>query len=116
MPTPFGKVGPIYLTPPELDFGNCQIRQHGQTNTAFLLNPWWNNGPATISSISIQGSSDFTIDTRDTTCGSTLPVGRLCAIAIQFTPSARGSRQGRLVVQDNALNSPQVIFLDGQGQ
>ncbi len=114
-PTPVGKVGPIYLTPPELDFGHYQIRQRGQTRVAFLFNPWWNNGPATISSITIQGSGDFSIDTRDTTCGSTLPVGRLCAIAIQFSPSAGGSRQGKLVVQDNASNSPQVVILDGHG-
>ncbi len=114
-PTPIGKVGPIYLTPPELDFGNCEIRQHGQTRVAFLFNPWWNNGAARISSISIQGSGDFSIDSRDTTCGSTLAVGRLCAIAIQFTPSAGGPRQGKLVVQDNASNSPQTVILDGQG-
>ena len=57
------------LTPPELDFGDCEIGQHGQTQTAFLFNPWWNNGTATISSISIQGSGDFSIDSRDTTCG-----------------------------------------------
>ncbi len=114
-PTPIGKVGPIYLSPPELDFGDCEIRQHGQTRTAFLFNPWWNNGTAAISSISIQGSGDFSIDSRDTTCGSTLAVGRLCAIAIQFTPSAGGPRQGKLVVQDNASNSPQVVILDGHG-
>jgi hypothetical protein len=110
-----GKIGPIYLTPPELDLGNCEIRQPGQTQTAFLLNPWWNNGTATISSISIQGSGDFSIDSRDTTCGTALGVGRLCAIAIQFTPSAGGPRQGKLVVQDNASNSPQVVILDGRG-
>jgi len=114
-PTPIGKVGPLYLTPPELDFGDCEIRQHGQTRTAFLFNPWWNNGTATISSISIQGSGDFAIDSRDTTCGTALGVGRLCAIAIQFTPSAGGPRQGKLVVQDNASNSPQVVILDGHG-
>ena len=114
-PMPIGKVGPIYLTPPELDFGNCEIRQHGQTRVAFLFNPWWNNGAARISSIAIQGSSDFSIDSRDTTCGSTLGVGRLCAIAIQFTPSAGGPRQGKLVIQDSASNSPQTVYLDGFG-
>ncbi len=113
--TPVGKVGQIYASPPELDFGHCEIAQHGETRTAFLFNPWWNNGTATISGISVQGSSDFPIDLRDTTCGSTLPVGRLCAIAIQFTPSAGGSRQGKLVIQDNASNSPQVVILDGKG-
>jgi Pro-kumamolisin, activation domain/Bacterial Ig-like domain (group 1) len=114
-PTPSGKIGPIYLTPPELDFGNCEIRQQGQTQTAFLFNPLWNNGTAAISSISIQGSGDFAIDSRDTTCGTALGVGRVCAIAIQFNPSASGQRQGKLIVQDNASNSPQVVILDGRG-
>jgi hypothetical protein len=75
----------------------------------------WNNGTAAISSISIQGSGDFAIDSRDTTCGTALGVGRLCAIAIQFNPSASGQRQGKLIVQDNASNSPQVVILDGRG-
>jgi hypothetical protein len=80
-----------------------------------LFNPWWNDGSATISNISIQNGTDFSVDAKDTTCKSTLPVGALCAVAIQFNPAAGGSRQGKLVIQDNAFNSPQTILLEGFG-
>ncbi len=113
--TPMGKVGPIYVTPIELDFGRSETRQHGETRTALLSNPWRNSGAATISSISVQGSGDFSVDSHDTTCGSTLAVGRTCTIAIQFNPSAVGARSGTLVIQDDATNSPQLVHLDGFG-
>ena len=46
----------------------AKSERRANTQTAFLLNPWWNNGAATIGSISIQGGGDFSIDSRDTTC------------------------------------------------
>jgi hypothetical protein len=109
-------IGPIYVTPPLLNFGSCGVRQQGQTEAAFLLNPWWNNGTAIISSITIQGGSDFTLNSRGTTCGSKLPVGAICTIAIQFNPNAGGQRQAKLVIQDNAWDSPQVVILEGSGE
>jgi hypothetical protein len=108
-------VGPIYVIPPELDFGQCYVRQHGQTEQALLFNPWWNNGAAIISNIAVQGT-DFSLDSRDTTCGSTLPVSATCVIAVQFNPTAQGQRQGKLVIQDNAWDAPQVVILDGSGR
>lgn len=108
-------IGPIFALPPELDFGKCFVRQHGQTEFAVLYNPWWNNGTALISGITVLGN-DFILDSRDTTCGSKLPTGDICAIAIQFNPTAGGQRQGKLVIQDNALGTPQVVILDGSGR
>jgi hypothetical protein len=108
-------VGPIYVAPPLLDFGGCLIGQRGGIELAWLLNPIWNNGPARISSISIQGGSDFSIVPSGTTCKSTLGVGQFCSIAVQFNPLAGGSREGELVIHDNAQNSPQLVILNGQG-
>jgi hypothetical protein len=99
-----------------LDFGSCFLGQHGNTLTTWLWNPWWNNGTATISSIAITGGTDFSIVANATTCKSTLPVGDLCAITIQFNPAASGSRQGLLLIQDNAIDSPQLVYLDGIGE
>jgi kumamolisin len=114
--TPVGVVGPIFVSPPVLDFGNCFIGQRGNTLTAWLFNPWWNNGTAIISNIAIQGGTDFSIVPSATSCKSTLSVGDLCAITVQFNPAASGSRQGWLLIQDNALDSPQFVYLDGFGE
>ncbi len=98
-----------------LDFGSCFIGFHGNTLFALLFNPWWNNGPADISSITIQNSADFSINTNYTTCKSTLAVGGICTVAVQFNPFDSGSRQGELVIKDNASNSPQTVYLNGFG-
>jgi kumamolisin len=113
--TPIGKVGPIYVISSELDFGSCAVGRRGNTRTAWLFNPLWNDGTASIGSITIQSGADFSIDPADTTCKSTLAVGGVCAIAIQFNPSGGGSRHGQLVIRDNASNSPQTVTLDGSG-
>ncbi len=113
--TPMGRIGPVFLAPPELDFGSCFIGKHGTIKTALLYNPFFNNGVANIGSIAIQGSPDFSIDQRDSTCKSTLGVGKTCTIVIEFDARAGGSRSGKLVVQDNAINSPQIVILDGHG-
>ena len=111
-----GKIGPIIVAPPLLDFGECLIGERGLTRIAWIANPFWNDGPATISSIAIQGSGDFSIDGKDTTCKSSLGVGRICAIAVQFNPDAGGEHTGKLVIQDNAWHSPQVVILNGGGR
>jgi len=80
-----------------------------------LYNPS-RNGTAVISNISIAGSADFTIDSRGTTCGATLRPGATCYITIDFSPSSYGSRDGKLIIKDNASNSPQVVVLDGSGE
>jgi hypothetical protein len=80
-----------------------------------LYNPS-RNGTADISAISITGSADFTIDWRETTCGATLRPGATCYIAINFDPSSKGSRDGTLIIKDNASNSPQAVELDGSGE
>ena len=114
-PTPVGRIGPIYAIPPELDFGECHIKLKGQTREALVFNPWWNNGTANFSSVTIQGS-DFSIDSGHSTCKSTLRIGDACTIAIQFTPGSSGDRKGKLIIHDNAWNSPQVVILDGEGE
>jgi hypothetical protein len=98
-----------------LDFGSCFIGFHGNTLFALLFNPLWNNGPANISSITIQNSAEFSINSNYTTCRSTLAVGGICVVAVQFNPSDSGSRHGELVIQDNAPNSPQTVYLNGFG-
>jgi hypothetical protein len=104
------EVGPIYAIPTELDFREDQ--PGGTTRTAWLFNPFWNNGPAFFGSITIQGNTAFSIDSGATTCESTIPVGGFCAIVIQFNPSAGGPDYGELVIHDTASNSPQIVYLD----
>jgi len=69
------------------------------------------NGQATAVSISsIVASGDFA---ETDNCGSTLAGNASCTIHVTFTPTALGTRTGKLTVTDNAANSPQTAGLTG---
>jgi hypothetical protein len=67
-----------------------------------------------ISSFALGGanSADFS---QTSNCGSSLAAGANCAINVQFTPAAVGSRSASLTVTDNASGSPQMVSLTGTG-
>jgi hypothetical protein len=44
-----------------------------------------------------------------------LAAGAACALQVQFTPTAAGSRTGTVTVVDNAAGSPQTVALTGVG-
>lgn len=71
------------------------------------------NGTATIASVLIQGSSNFSV--ASSTCGKQLAGGKSCAITVEFKPTPRSLQIGELVITDNALNSPQRVLLLGIG-
>jgi hypothetical protein len=101
------------VSPEELEFGSCQVDGKSTSKTATLSNPR-GNGTATIASIMIQGSRDFSV--ASTTCGTRLAGGSSCTISVAFRPSRKNSLTGKLVITDNASNSPQIVYLDGSGE
>jgi hypothetical protein len=64
----------------------------------------------TISSIVMTGDYSET-----DTCGSGLAGGASCVITVTFTPTASGSRVGKITVTQSGNNSPTVINLTGTG-
>ncbi len=72
------------------------------------------NTPLTLGTVSVSGNFSLA---AGTTCGTgvTLATGVSCAITVTFTPSAKGTRAGGIKVTDNALISPQIIWLSGTG-
>jgi hypothetical protein len=76
-----------------------------------------NNGgmPLLIAGISISGYGDFAITNGTNTCGASLAAGSSCTFQIAFTPLAAGTRSATLVVNDNSINTPQLLTLSGTG-
>ena len=63
-------------------------------------------------------SGDFAFATTDTSCpysGGTVPSGDTCTIDVTFTPTATGTRNGSVTINDNASGSPQSVKLAGTG-
>jgi hypothetical protein len=67
--------------------------------------------PLKITTISVTGDYAETDNCATTTLNPS--VG--CLINVTFTPTAGGTRNGTLTINDNALNSPQTVPLTGQG-
>jgi len=57
-------------------------------------------------------SGDFA---QQNDCGSSLPAGASCRIAVTFTPRAQGVREASLSIGDDAPDSPQTVALTGRG-
>jgi hypothetical protein len=64
-----------------------------------------------ISSIAAS-ASDYT---ETNNCGSSLAPGANCAITVNFTPKAVGTRPGSIVIIDGDASSPQTVSLSGTG-
>lgn len=72
-----------------------------------------NSGSAPLKISSMTATGDFAVDGG--TCSTTLAVGAACQIAVDFSPTAEGSRTGELIITDNATPSPQAVSLTGTG-
>ena len=101
------------LIPSSQDFG------HQPTGTASTSRPitLTNTGSAalTISSITITGPAAHDFATTTTCQRAPVAPRSSCTIRIRFIPRATGRRSGRLLVSDNAPDSPQSIPLIGIG-
>ena len=74
-----------------------------------------NNGAATLAFSSTVASGDFALDPSTTTCGTKVVSGKSCNVGVTFTPTAPGTRNGTLILTDNASGSPQTVSLTGTG-
>jgi hypothetical protein len=102
-----GTGGSVTLNPNSLTFGSQTV---GTTSSP--LNTILQNGTsAAISISSITTSGDFAVASNG--CGSSLAAGANCTIAVDFKPTASGTRTGTLTVTDSA--GTQTANLAGTG-
>jgi uncharacterized repeat protein (TIGR01451 family) len=108
--TPLAKVK---LSATTLAFGNQVLGVASAVKTLTVTNT--GTGPLQIASAATAGDADFAI-TDDTCSGASVPVSGTCTVRATFTPAVAGARTGRIVLTDNAANSPQSVSLTGTGQ
>jgi hypothetical protein len=90
-----------------VNFGSVNAQQ-SSTQTVHLTN--CGNAPLSVTS---QISSAQTVTVQDS-CGTVQP-GAACAISLTYTPIDNSGLVGTLTFTDNAVISPQVVQLSGQG-
>jgi Abnormal spindle-like microcephaly-assoc'd, ASPM-SPD-2-Hydin len=98
----------VTLTPPTLTFSDQQVGVASASQPATLTNT--GSGPVTVASIVASG--DFS---QTNNCGFTLAASAFCTINVTFKPTATGTRNGVLTVNDNATGSPHTVGLSGAG-
>lgn len=100
--------GSIVLAPSPLTFGDQAV---GTTSVAQKVNVANTSGlDVVLASANVTG--DFTISSN--TCGSSLAAQSNCVIAIAFEPTASGTRNGLLVLNDG--QGTQTVPLTGTGR
>jgi sugar lactone lactonase YvrE len=109
--TPTSPIGPgplAALFPRGLNFGSQLVSTTSAPKPVFLVN----NGSAPLFIASIVTTTDFA---QTNNCGFLPPKG-FCVISVTFTPTAVGTRLGRVLIFDNAPGSLQSVFLVGRGR
>ena len=98
-----------HLFPANLSFGNQNVGTSSPVETITLSN----TGTDTLSLSSIAASGDYS---QTNTCGTSLTAGANCTISVVFTPSASGTRQGYITLNDTDPTILQTATLSGTGQ
>jgi hypothetical protein len=103
----------VKLSAAKLTFPVTTVGKASASQTVTLTNA--GTTALSITSISLTGTDPA--DFKDTkTCGTSVPAGGSCSIAVVFQPRATGARSANLAVADNGGASPQQVTLTGTGQ
>jgi hypothetical protein len=106
-----GRQGALLHRPPALGFGKIATGTQSPPRTVTLINR--NPVPMAISSIVSTDQAEFAPSTN---CVGQLNAFAICAVSVTFTPATKGFHSAKLMVSDDALNSPQAIKMSGTGK
>ncbi len=98
----------VSLSPNSLTFGTLAMGSSTPAQTVLLRN--MGSAALAISSITAQG--DFS---ETDNCGGSVPAAGTCSFSIVFSPVEGGTRNGSIVIADDAAGSPHQITLSGTG-
>src|SRR5882762_2124711 len=104
-------INPVALSPSSLTFGAQNI---GTTSTNKTIQVT-NIQAVALSINSIQTTGNFSETNSCPISPATLAAGGSCSVAVSFSPLAAGTLTGQLLINDNAVGSPQTAALTGTG-
>jgi hypothetical protein len=110
-----GVVAPVLtFAPAAVNFGTVGLGTTGIQTLTITNN---NSQPVAFTSAVLDGTDpqDFLITGNTCPISGALGARANCSITISFSPSLPGARSANLAITDGAAQSPQVIFLGGNG-
>jgi hypothetical protein len=105
VPTP---VPAVTLVPSSLTFANQNTGTESAPQNVVLTN--FGEAPLEIASIGTTGGFS-----ESDTCGTSLPGGSNCTIAVTYAPLVTGKQPGKVTITDNAFTGTQTVALTGTG-
>jgi hypothetical protein len=101
----------VYISKPCLTFALQGVGTRSKPKTVALQNS--GTLPLNISSVNVTGaaSTDFS---QSNNCGTSVPAGGSCNIAIVFAPTVDADRTAFVIITDNATGSPHNIAVTGK--
>jgi Abnormal spindle-like microcephaly-assoc'd, ASPM-SPD-2-Hydin len=107
-----GQAPVVSIAPTSINFADQQISSSSASQTLVIKNT--GQAALTISTIAVGGAnpSDFS---QTNTCGTSLAVNATCNINVTFRPTAAWSRTAAIFITDNALGTPHVMGVAGNG-
>lgn len=104
----------VTFTPTSLTFGAQAVGTTSAAQSVTVANT--GTAPLFINSAATRGANPLDFTQVDDGCsGVTLAAGTSCSVAINFSPTATGTRSATLIVTDNAAGSPQTVPITGTG-
>jgi hypothetical protein len=104
-----GVIAPfVSLSPRSLAFGSVEAGAASAPQAVTVTN----NGPGPLTLGGIATEGDFT---QSNDCGASLAEGASCTVSLSFAPAAAATRQGLLVLTDDAFNGAQRARHIGTG-
>jgi hypothetical protein len=105
-----GNGASVTLSPLGITFPSQYVGTSGLPQTVTVTN----TGTSTLTITNVAASkADFGTLSN---CSNAVPPGANCTIGVFFDPTTSGTRNGILIVTDNAADSPQSVPLSGAGQ
>jgi len=95
--------------PASLTFGNQQVYTNSAAQNLTLTNA---SATTPLSVYSVVATGDFT---QTSTCPAQLAAGANCQISVVFSPSASGTRNGYITINDTDPSNLQTVTLKGGG-
>ncbi len=110
--TGFGAVPEVNLSTNSLNFGTSVPLNVGSTNLVQITNT--GGAPLNVGSVQFTGANASAFTLALNTCASVGP-NQSCFLEVTFTPTAAQAYSGNLLINDNAVGSPQTVTLSGTG-
>ena len=98
----------VTLSPSTLTFASQNTGTQSAAQDVLLTN--FGEAPLDIASIGVTGGFS-----ESDTCGTSLPGGSSCTIAVTYAPLVTGKATGTVTITDNAFTGTQTVALTGTG-